>query len=269
LRRILTVAEEIQAELEMIQTCPAPCEDGTVWVSPPSGTPQKRRCPLLSFNCLYGGELQERLDEYLNRLLIDAGVPLRHVGQFDTHFETPALLWANKWSFAGFLLFFGKSGVGKSFGAAWAVKRYLRSRILDLLDARTWICAANASAGVMWRTANKIIHDKSMIAETWTKRLLVLDDLGREGNFPTRRADVSDIVSARYDAKLPTIITTELTFADIVSVYGKYTAHKLAEDVQDKGAGGMIIDCGDVSLRQELEDGFNYEEKSVQWGPKK
>jgi hypothetical protein len=92
--------------------------------------------------------------------------------------------------------------------------------------------------------------------------------MGREGDLPTRQADVSDIVSARYDAKLPTIVTTELTFNEIITVYGENTAFKLTEDVQGEGTGGMIIDCGDVSLRQDIEGDFDFGDKSLQRRPK-
>jgi hypothetical protein len=38
---------------------------------------------------------------------------------------------------------------------------------------------------------------------------------------------LSENLSARYDAKLPTIVTTELAFNDIIDVYGQNTAFKL------------------------------------------
>ena len=60
---------------------------------------------------------------------------------------------------------------------------------------------------------------------------------------------MSDIVSARYDAKLPTIITTELGFEDILMTYGRNTAYKLVEETE--GNGGTFAYCGDVSLRRE------------------
>ena len=70
------------------------------------------------------------------------------------------------------------------------------------------------------------------------------------------QADVSDVISARYDMKLPTVITTEMTFRDVMKAYGKNTAYKLVED--NGGSGGMFAECGDSSLRQEdmleLED---------------
>jgi hypothetical protein len=263
MKRILAVAEEVQTELANIQTCPAPCDDGTVLVTPPSGTPQRRRCPVLSFCCPYGIGLGEKLDGYLNRLLTGAMIPRRHVGNFAAYIETPALIWANMWNFGGFLVFFGGSGVGKSFGAAWAVKRYLRSKISDFLDIQTWNRAANTAENTVWATAGRALRDKNMISSSCSARLLVMDDMGREGDFPTRRADVSDIVSARYDAKLPTVVTTELTFDGIIAAYGRNTAFKLAEDVQGEEGGGMIVDCCDVSLRQEIGGEFDCEEKSV------
>jgi DNA replication protein DnaC len=264
---ILRVEREIQTELDNIQICPAPCEEGTVLVSPPSGTRQRRRCPLLSFGCPYGSGVEEKLDGYLNRLLLGSGVPQRHIKNFAAYIETPALLCANKWGFGGFLVFFGKSGVGKSFGAAWAAKRYLRSMIPDLLDTKTWNRAANAGENTVWATVNRLIRDKSAISSSCAARLLVMDDLGREGDFPTRRADASDIVSARYDMKLPTIVTTELTFGEIIAAYGENTAFKLVEDIQGETSGGMLVDCGDVSLRPD-NDGLYCEEKSVQRGRK-
>jgi hypothetical protein len=94
-----------------------------------------------------------------------------------------------------------------------------------------------------------------------------MDDMSMEGDFPTRRADVSDIVSSRYDTKLPTIVTTELTFGGIIAAYGENTAFKLVEDIQGETAGGMFVDCGDVSLRPGKDD-FYCEEKSVQRGRK-
>jgi hypothetical protein len=261
---ILRVERAILWELDKLQTCPAPCEEGTVLVSPPSGTRQRRRCPLLSFACPFGRGVEEKLDVRLNRLLLDAGIPRRHIEHFDAYIETPALLCANKWGFGGFLVFFGASGVGKSFGAAWAAKRYLRNMIPDLLDTNTWNRATNAGENTVWATANRAIRDKNAILSSCAARRLRMDDLGREGDFPTRRADVSDIVSARYDAKLPTIVTTELTFGGIIACYGDNTAFKLVEDIQGEAPGGMLVDCGVVSMRPDNYDIF-CEEKNVRW----
>ncbi|MDR1510411.1 MAG: hypothetical protein LBS53_12325, partial [Synergistaceae bacterium] len=64
-------------------------------------------------------------------------------------------------------------------------------------------------------------------------------------------------VSARYDGKLPTVVTTELSFNDILKAYGRNTAFKLIEDNGD--GGGMFAPCGDFSLRHDAGD---------IWGPR-
>jgi DNA replication protein DnaC len=189
--------------------------------------------------------------------MLDAGIPRRHIECFKTRIETPALLWSQDWGFRGFLLFMGASGVGKSFSAAWTVKRYLRDRIPDTLDIGTWDRASRACGNFVWGTANKLVQDKTVIVSARNACLLVIDALGREGDSATRQADVGDIVSARYDAKLPTIVTTDLTLNDIMSVYGGHTARKLLEDVldgQNKKPDGMIIDCDKWGLKNAKDD---------------
>ena len=248
-KRVLAVAREIQSELADMQICPAPCEDGKVQVSPPSGSSQRVRCPLLNEFCPYGSKLGVKLESFLDKLVLDAGVPERHVENFGAYINTPALAWAKQWHFGGFLVLSGGSGVGKSFGAAWVFKEFLRSKIPEFLDTVTWNRAAYVSERAMWGTANGIVNDKNKIDEARNKLFLVLDDFGREGNLPARQADVSDVISARYDAKLPTVITTELTFKDVLKTYGKNTAYKLVEDNGDSG--GIFAECGDSSLRRE------------------
>jgi hypothetical protein len=255
---VAAIAQEIQAELESLTACPAICEDGKVCVSPPSGTPRKARCPLLSETCPYGSALRGKLDLFLGRLAFEAGVPKRYIEDFNACIETPAFVWANRWSFSSFLVLSGGSGVGKSFSAAWVCREFLRRQISEPLDSNTWIRAAYAREHAMWTTVGRIVNDKDRLDEARSKWFLVLDDLGREGSLSTRQADVSDIVSVRYGAKLPTVITTELDFEGILKTYGKNTACKLLEGSErnenNQKNGGMFVWCGNVSLRRETVD---------------
>jgi hypothetical protein len=250
LEHLMAISDEIQTELTNIKTCSAPCKDGTILVSPSSGASRRYRCPILSHYCAYGSGLEAKLEARLRRLMFEQGVPCRHIDNFDAYFESLPFIWANKWNFHGFLVLSGGSGVGKSFAAAWAVKEYLRSKILDPLNVDAWNRATVTAGNMMWRSANRIIHDRNIISAALVKPFLVIDDFGKEGDSPTRQADVSDIISARYDAKLPTIVTTELAFTDIISAYGKHTAYKLSED-ENSDSGGMIINCGNISVRFE------------------
>jgi DNA replication protein DnaC len=147
---------------------------------------------------------------------------------------------------ARFLVFCGKSGVGKSFGAACAVREYLKSRIANWIDRRTWEAAERAADSAMWSDAKEITDDKAAFSRARTAFLLVLDDLGKEEDTQTGRAAVCSVISKRYDAMLATVITTELPMSDIRIRYGSYLAERLAEDA---GNGGNIVDCGEVSMR--------------------
>jgi hypothetical protein len=217
---------------------------------------------------MYGISLKDRLDKWLDRLMREGGVPLRHIDNFRAYVHTPAFIWADKWNFRGFLVLSGVSGAGKSFAAAWVIKKYLKRAIPDPLDAGSWFCAVNACENMIWASANRIAQnkDETLRLRAWSKRLLVMDDLGREGDSSIRRTDLSDVISARYDRKAPTVITTELTFADILGLYGRYTAYKLTEDRDAEGppGGGMFVNCGDISLRNENEEEFvsGFEPKS-------
>jgi hypothetical protein len=108
-----------------------------------------------------------------------------------------------------------------------------------------------AGENVMWCSANRIVHDRELASKAWNAALLVLEDLGREGDTPTRRADVGDVLFRRYDAKLSTVVTTELTLSEIIRTYGLHSAQKLTEDENGEGYGGMIADCGNESACSE------------------
>jgi hypothetical protein len=248
MERLISVSEEIETELANVKNCPEPCEDGMVLISPPSWSPRRLRCPIVTPYCAYGIGLEGKMDSYLNKIMLNAGLPRRHIDNLDGAYSTEALTWASKWNFQGFLVLAGPSGAGKSFGAAWAVKEYLKSQILDPLNVHTWSHAMIAGENVMWCSANRIVHDRELASKAWNVTLLVLEDLGREGNTPTRRADVGDVLFRRYDAKLPTVVTTELPLSEIIRTYGLHTAQKLTEDENGEGYGGMITDCGNESV---------------------
>lgn len=65
------------------------------------------------------------------------------------------------------------------------------------------------------------------------KRYLVLDDMGSEArevnDYGTRRIILNELISTRYDLKLPVIITTNLNTATIREQYGEKTASRLNE----------------------------------------
>ena len=123
---------------------------------------------------------------------------------------------------------------------------YLRERITDPLERSSWQGAERAANGVLWCSAGEIAGDRNLASKAGSKSLLALDDLGKECHAPSAIAVLCDIVSRRYDQKLPTVVTTELTVADIGNRYGRHIAERFVEDI---GHGGRIVDCGEVSMR--------------------
>jgi DNA replication protein DnaC len=172
------------------------------------------------------------------------GAPARHLDNIAGSVSSVATQAAESWQIRGFLVLTGIPGVGKSFAAAKAVMKYLRSGIGNWFTRQDWENASQAAESVVWTTAKEIVDDKSLAAKARAYRLAVLDDLGKEDETRVGMATVRDVISKRYDAKLPTIITSELTLVNIQERYGRYIAERLVEDYCSK-----IVDCGRESLR--------------------
>jgi hypothetical protein len=245
------MSQEIASELANITACPAPCDDGMVEVFPASFRPRKVPCPVISLNCARGIRMGQELEHFLVSVMTAAGVPLRYLENFSRCRESPAVEKAREWPMRGFLVFCGKSGTGKSFGAAFAVHEYLRSRILNLLDRKTWENVNKIGVStMMWYSAADIVGNTSAASRAKKEILAVIDDLGKEGDSSNGLTAIRSVISKRYDAKLPTVITTSLTMAGIDARYGRYIVEKIVEDVRH---GGKIVDCGDVSMRPRSE----------------
>jgi DNA replication protein DnaC len=206
--------------------------------------PRRVACPIASVDCDYGARLSARFDSFLIGLMSAVGVPARHLDNIAGSVNSVATHAAESWQIRGFLVLTGIPGVGKSFAAAKAVMKYLRSSIGNWFTRQEWENASQTAESVVWATAKEIVDDKFLAAKARAYRLAVLDDLGKEDETRVGMAVVRDVISKRYDAKLPTIITSELTLVNIQERYGRYIAERLVEDYCSK-----IVDCGGESLR--------------------
>lgn len=240
---------EIDAELEKlarIAACPGACRTGTVAITLGDGKRRERDCPLVSPECAYGQGVSRQLAAHLLDVMSRSGVPPRHLDNFGKKRETLALSAARLWKFQGFFVLSGLPGVGKSFGAAWTIYLRLRGAVANWLDRSTWGAASKVGTGVFWATAKEVADDRATVGRARAAALLALDDFGKEEDTKTGQAAVRDVISRRYDLKLPTIVTTEMAIPDISNRYGRYIAERLAEDAAN---GGRFDDCGTVSLR--------------------
>jgi hypothetical protein len=258
--RINAAVSEIGEVLGKIKTCPAPCRDGTISIAMRSGGTRRTACPLADQGCAYGQAEERKLERFLGGIMFEAGVPARHIGNFPGCFDTRAVTEASLWDGSGFLILSGGLGSGKSFAAAWVVKKYLRGHVSDWLERQTWANAKRAGESVLWSGADEISGDKESALRTKRAGLLVIDDLGYESGDRTERAVLRNVISRRYDSALPTIVTTELVMADIAELYGWYVAERFAEDMAN---GGRIVDCGNVSVWRRITE--NSPEIWEQW----
>jgi hypothetical protein len=242
----MAMSEEVEEKLAGIKSCPEPCDDGTVEIVLSSGQARKMLCPVITPDCRYGQRMERGLDKFIAGVMSGIGVPLRHIENFRKPRRTEAIDEVSKWPARGFLVFFGDTGSGKSFGAALAVREYLKNQVTGSFDRRLWESAERAGNAVTWLDALDIADDRGNAARARRAFLAVIDDLGGEGDMAQCQAAIRGVILKRYDMKLPTVITTSLTMLDIDARYGNRIADRLTEDIGD---GGRIIDCGSLSLR--------------------
>ena len=106
------------------------------------------------------------------------------------------------------LLFFGKVGTGKTFYAAC---------IANALIDRGYPCLMTDFPRLE-KTLSGMFEGKQEYIDGLNKfPLLVIDDLSRERDTSYMNEIVQDIINARYQSGLPTIITTNLTREEIAN----------------------------------------------------
>lgn len=101
------------------------------------------------------------------------------------------------------LLFFGSPGTGKTFAASCIANALMEKRVPVLVTS------------IVRLTANMFGDDlNELLFRMNTARLLVLDDFGAERNTEFKAEQIFTVIDARYAAKKPMIITTNLTDFD-------------------------------------------------------
>lgn len=149
---------------------------------------------------------------------------------------------------AGNMLLLGETGLGKSTAAAFVFRRMLGRGVSR--GGEAWQFARR----MHWFHAVELMdarvehpRGKGMppeIESACAASLLVIDDVGQD-RFPDA---VAEVVSARYDDGLPTILTSNLGFPEgLVGHYGQAIARKMIE------AGG--IDATIVDLTKQKRAG--------------
>lgn len=151
-------------------------------------------------------------------------------------------------------LLLGPTGAGKSSAAAWAVRRWDARRLDEERRANPpqgWI-PANYVEGVRiaWLDALEVTDaerryrlgsgDPEELATAYRADWLVLDDVG----LSTSATLVQLVLARRYQACLPTIVTSGLTAAQLSAHIGAATVRRI---VEHEGRPGLFVDCHDTT----------------------
>jgi hypothetical protein len=150
-------------------------------------------------------------------------------------------------------LLLGPTGCGKSSAAAWAVQRWrawcrrearaAAERDLLPLDAYdtqrlAWLDAIEATDSE--RRYRLGTGDPEELAEAYRADWLVLDDVG----LSTSATLVQLVLARRYQACLPTIVTSGLTAAQLATHIGAASVRRI---VEHEGKPGVFVDIAEVS----------------------
>jgi DNA replication protein DnaC len=188
-------------------------------------------------------EYERRVQEdFVRQRIENSGAGSRNLALLNAGLgETAATTAVHEWLGGGttFLLLCGSPGVGKSAAAMLAVKRYAE-------DGRrsSFVRAVECSRLSMFDA-----EDKAFVADMRRVPLLVLDDLGVEGLNDCWRESLEDVMDARYQEKLATVLTTNLPpvaeepKASFRKRYGERIADRIRHD-------GIITQCGNETLRK-------------------
>lgn len=176
-------------------------------------------------------ELEARREarEHRDRLTSEAvsrfaeRVPARH--RRAGHLHPDVLAWAGRLTEPEppNLALVGPVGVGKSWqvwhAALCAVQEGLLGRV-EMVTAESFAARITPGEGRAHLT------ERQRMAEA---RLLVLDDVGANRASAWFKESLYAVVSPRYDAMLPTVVTSNL--ADLASVLGDRVASRLAHNL--------------------------------------
>jgi DNA replication protein DnaC len=170
----------------------------------------------------------ERTEPGRRRVLRAAGFPANLVhASFDNweprnEIETQHLAAVRKFaekSRRGFLLLLGALGTGKTHLAIAVGRVFLREENLD--DDEFPRQPIFRSQAALLRELRASYHDRSdPIARAQRAPLLVIDDMGVSAGGKDEWPAISEILDHRYTANLPTVLTANLSPADLRDLLG-------------------------------------------------
>lgn len=240
--------------------CPG-CEKGGVrrTMEVPREMPSQNRimveieidCPLFELGkCEYGVAVKEGVALKIEAELMKQGVPKRHVVSMrNIRKSHPVYRKATEWDCRGFLLLCGSVGIGKSFSAACVLRKWIGNQLtgkdVDFYTSPALEGTIHAKAmAISWKRAFEMCDDRECRQKARTVPFLVIDELGAESLNDYSAAILGDLISARYDGDLSTIVTTNLTPEALCERYGERMMDRL------NGETGKIIVVDGMNMRR-------------------
>ena len=178
---------------------------------------------MLEYNCRFGDpETQPVLARWrgdlAKRLMADARIPPRfsraELDTFEHDMDTQRAAWRKATAFVDSfpvvergLLFYGPHGVGKTHLAVGILKACIRAK-----GARAFFFETRELLRLVRDTYNRSVEETEMevLQPLLAADLLVLDDLGAERTSDWVQETLGLVVNTRYNAKRPTIFTSNL-----------------------------------------------------------
>lgn len=175
----------------------------------------------------------ERANRSMRRLR-SSGVGDRSLEAADEPEETPALGAVRRFlaNDKTWLVLLGAKGCGKTVAATWAV----RERVLDGHSAAFRRVSEVGKLSAFEAGAEEL-------ARLAKVELLVLDELGTEFASDFARAQFHELLDKRHEAKLKTILTSNLPAPEVKQRLGERIADRI------EGSGG-VVQIGGGSLRR-------------------
>ena len=137
------------------------------------------------------------------------------------------------------LLFYGGVGTGKTFAAACIANHLLSLRVPVVMTS--FVKLLETMQGFSE-------DDSTLIARLNRAKLLIIDDLGAERSTDFALEKVYDIVDSRYRAKLPIILTTNLSMTEMKeSADIRYTRMQTSSAGGGKPSSRCLSTCGKKS----------------------
>ena len=168
--------------------------------------------------------------------LMALGVPRRLAGatmdqlRYDDAADRANLARCQEWADepAGFIVLLGECGTGKSHIAASIIGRHRRGRFVTQAQILRTLRASYADP-----------RTEDIVEVCSTVKLLALDEIGVSGGGKDEAPALHQIISARYENFLPTIMTSNLDGDAFKAAMGDRLTDRIRE-----ASGGVLRFCG-------------------------